>query len=323
MEFSSRTLLKNEYIFRLNRAIDYIQDHYSEDLNLTGLAGIACFSKYHFHRLFRELTGETVTEFLRRIRLEKAAVKLILETDKDITEIALDCGFSSSQNFARSFKKYSGITPSSLRREFNWDSVIAQKSSMDPDLLSKLPPTLVDLFRSYEQKKTAVMERTGPYPPFQVEIKEVPSIPVAYVRHQGPYQVEGVRGAFGKLMKWAIPRGLFTENSLVIGVVWSSPSLTPQKNLLYDACLTVPEGIQTDRGVNLQTLPGGKYAIHHCEIDPEAHEEEWLNLVLNWLASSGYQPDARPAYDIYYNDFETHPQKKVILDLCFPVKPKI
>ncbi|MCK7469159.1 MAG: GyrI-like domain-containing protein [Desulfosudis oleivorans] len=64
--------------------------------------------------------------------------------------------------------------------------------------------------------------------------------------------------------------------------------------------------------MNVQVLPGGKFAIHHCEIDADHTEEIWMSFVLNWLASSDYQPDDRPPYQIYYNDADSHPLKHQI-----------
>ena len=63
-------LLNNEYRMRINRTIDYIRAHYAEDLSLEKLASIACFSKFHFHRLFRAVVGETLNDYVQRIRLE-------------------------------------------------------------------------------------------------------------------------------------------------------------------------------------------------------------------------------------------------------------
>jgi len=97
--------------------------------------------------------------------------------------------------------------------------------------------------------------------------------------------------------------------------------ITPEDKLIYDACITVPESIKADRWVDIQVLPGGKFAIHNCEIETDHDEEAWMSFVINWLISSDYQPDDRPFYEIYYNDPETHPRKHQILDLCLPIKP--
>jgi AraC family transcriptional regulator len=91
--------------------------------------------------------------------------------------------------------------------------------------------------------------------------------------------------------------------------------------LIHDACITVPESIKADKWIDIQNLPGGKFAIHHCEAKADSLEAIWISLILNWLASSDYQPDNRPAYQIYYDDIETYSLKHMVVDLCLPIKP--
>jgi AraC family transcriptional regulator len=316
-------ILEHEYLLRLNRVIDYIQNHYAEDLNLKKLAEVACFSRYHFHRVFRALVGETVNEFVRRVRLERAVNKLILDKYKSITEIALDCGFSSSQNFARCFKAYYGATPSLVREQFNWDSWKIKMRNFEKDDGQELPSDSVDLINHYRtQRHLSIENILAGRKTMQVRITDMPSYRVAYVRRRGrSSNWETTHGVFTRLLQWASDRGLINKETLAMGVIWGNPDITPEDKLIYDACITVPESIKADRWVNIQSLPGGKFAIHHCEIEVNGHDEAWMSLILNWLASSDYQPDDRPGYEIYYNDAETHALKHQILDLCLPIRP--
>lgn len=93
--------MKKEYRRRINLALDYISENYHKELSLEEIAGSAHFSKFHFHRIFKAVTGETVSGFLRRIRLEKAANQILTDADKSITSIAIDCGYGRSQNFCK------------------------------------------------------------------------------------------------------------------------------------------------------------------------------------------------------------------------------
>ena len=77
-----------EYTRRIDRVLDYLREHLDQPSKLEDLAKIACFSKYHFHRVFRAMTGETLNDFTNRLRLEKAA-RLLKRTDRNTTEIAL------------------------------------------------------------------------------------------------------------------------------------------------------------------------------------------------------------------------------------------
>mgnify|MGYP001545089721 FL=1 len=115
MQDTKSKYLREEYTARVNRVIDYIEDHIIEDQSLTDLADIAHFSPFHFHRIFRGMVGETLNGFIQRIRVEKAAAKLVLNPRTSVTEIAFDCGFSSSSAFARSFRETYGMSASDWR----------------------------------------------------------------------------------------------------------------------------------------------------------------------------------------------------------------
>ena len=105
---ASRT--RSEYVARINRVVDYIESHLTEELSLEVLAKVACFSSFHFHRIFAAVTGETLNNFVRRLRVEKAAGQLLANPGKSVTEVALDCGFSGSSAFARVFKESFGMS---------------------------------------------------------------------------------------------------------------------------------------------------------------------------------------------------------------------
>ncbi len=69
--------LREEYVSRINRVIDFIEKNIDRDLSLEALAKLAYFSRFHFHRIFRAMVGETLNQFIQRVRIEKAAAQLI------------------------------------------------------------------------------------------------------------------------------------------------------------------------------------------------------------------------------------------------------
>lgn len=105
-----------EYVARINRVRDYIDEHLSDPLTLTELAEVAAFSPFHFHRIFAAMVGEPSGQYVRRLRLERAAQQLVASPRKPITAVALDCGFSGSAPFARAFKESFGVSASEWRR---------------------------------------------------------------------------------------------------------------------------------------------------------------------------------------------------------------
>ena len=72
----TKDINKQEYQLRINKVTDYIHNHIDQPLSLQKMAGIACFSPFHFHRVFTILTGETPTDYIKRTRIEKAALLL-------------------------------------------------------------------------------------------------------------------------------------------------------------------------------------------------------------------------------------------------------
>ncbi len=105
----------NEYIVRVNKVCDYINEHLAAEITLAELADIAGFSEYHFHRIFAAMTGETLFAYIQRLRLERAATRLCTHPSQKITQLALEYGFTSSAVFCRAFKKRFGCAPSEFR----------------------------------------------------------------------------------------------------------------------------------------------------------------------------------------------------------------
>jgi AraC family transcriptional regulator len=322
MRSSSGEALQNEYKSRINLVIDYIHRHYDEDLSVAKLAGIACISKYHFQRIFQSIVGETVGDFSRRVRAYRAMHKLTADLDKSITEIALECGFSSSQNFSKIFKSYFGLTPSFVRTEYHWRNWGIKMRRLQEKKIEDLQPAEWYLYNVYcNKRQLPIGKMPDSQAAPQVQIKQMPATHVAYIRTIGPHRRTIVDAKVKRLIQWARPKGLVQEGFRILVVRWCDTEITPEDKWIHDVCITVPQSVKADRWVNVQTVPGGAYAVHHCQIGPDQHNEAWFNLILNWLISSDYQLDYRPFYQIYCSDPEANPLKNDILDLYLPVRP--
>jgi AraC family transcriptional regulator len=305
--------LRQEYVARINRVIDHIDAHLGDDLTLTSLADVACFSRFHFHRIFSAMVGETVADYLKRIRLQAAASRLASNLRDPVTDIALACGFSSPSVFARAFRDRFGVSASAWRARGQAASNRGQADRKPGDAPGDglLHPR--EHLSDDRRNEMAVQAQS-------IEVKELPELHVAYIRSIGPY--DRVAEAFGKLMRWAGPRGLlrFPETK-ILAVYRDSPEVTEPDKLRSEACITVPEGTKVDGEVSLMKIPGGKFAVGRFEISADQFGEAWNTVMGGWLPGSGYQPDDRVCYEMYLNDHEQHPQKKFIIEICEPVKP--
>ena len=114
MEKSRQRIIYEQRIFCVQ---DYITDNLDLELSTEKLARLAAFSPFHFHRIFKAIAGETLYDFIQRVRLEKSCIFLSLNHNMKITNIALDCGFSTPSAFSKAFKQYYGISPSDYRKK--------------------------------------------------------------------------------------------------------------------------------------------------------------------------------------------------------------
>jgi AraC family transcriptional regulator len=266
------------------------------------------------------MVGETLNDYVQRVRLEKSFQKLTTNRDKPITCIALECGFSSSQNFARLFKAYYGVTPSDVRREFHWMEWKNKMLRLKDREHKELAPVEAYLHDIYSNKRRVSIENILDKKPVdRIEICDMPDLRVAYVRTFGSYTKERLSPAFRVLLRWAGAKGLVTPGTKILSI-WNNPRSVPEDKLIHDACITVDDSIRADKWVDVQVLSGGKYAVCRCETKPDQWEEAWLRFVLNWLATSDYQPDDRPPYQIYLKMPESHREKLYLLDLYMPVR---
>ena len=316
--------LRETYIARINRVIDYIESNICSDLSLEELADVAHFSPFHFHRIFRAMVGEPLNGFIQRVRIEKAASKLIANPRKPITEIAFESGFSSSSAFARAFKLVFQMNASQWRSKQQGKNSILDSKKCKAE---RNPGQDFEVNLHYNVENNKQIWRiimTDRKLQTNIEVKDMPERHVVYVRHIGAYQgnTELFGSLFQKLMTWAGPRGLlnFPETKM-LSVYHDSPDITDESKLRTDVCITVPENTEVDGEIGKETIPGGKYAVGHFEISVDQYEDAWNTIFGGWLPQSGYQCVDGPCYELYLNDPSQHPEGKCIVDIYVPVKP--
>ena len=274
------------------------------------------------------MVGETLNSFIQRLRIERAAAMLIQNTGKSITEIAFEYGFSGSPTFARAFREAFNMSAS------EWRAGGYQKHSKNGKAESKESKTVSNIQQDFDvsadysvgMKKQLwrVEMKTNKELISSIEVKDVPEMHIAYIRHIGPYagDMQLFKNLFNKLCAWAGPRGLlrFPETKF-IAIYHDNPDITDEAKLRTDVCITIPADAKVSGEIGKATLPAGKCAIAHFEITVDQYRDAWNAVYGGWLPESGYQPDDRPCFELYLNDPKEHPQGKHIVDIYAPVKP--
>ena len=298
-----------EYEKRVNRVIDHVRANLAEDLSLDRLAHVAAFSPFHFHRIFRAITNETLFAFIQRLRLERAALALIHHPDESVLAVALDHGFSSAATFARAFRGHFGMSATTWRT----GGVQRWSKRSKPN---RKPSKATRRERRYGDPRTSKEDTMN------VALRELPRYHVAYMRYVGPYGPHGIPELWKRFREWMEPRRLLGPDSIRLGIGHDDPVVTAPEKCRYDACVVVPESFAGDKWVNAVDVPGGKYAVAEFIGTADEIREAWEALYRSWLPDSGYQPDDRPCLEVYRGNPEVAGRPGTFrCELCVPVRP--
>ena len=321
---------REEYLGRINRVIDHIEKHIGEDLSLEGLSSVACFSKYHFHRIFASMVGETLGDYILRLRLEKAAMRLLANRKATVTEIALDGGFANPSTFARAFRDHFGMSATAWRADLdpadrkNRQAIRKIRQLVRKARQDKMGPSLYRVSDLNFLERRLLMKQDLPVKqPVRIGVQDLPEMQVVYVRHTGPYAGDSMlfQRLFGRLSRWAGPRGLIRPDALFLTLYHDSPELTDPSKQRISVCLSVPESTPVEGEIGKMAVHGGRYAVGRFELKNDEYGGAWNYMAAVWMPESGYQFDDFPCMEIYRNNPEEHPERKCVVDICIPVKP--
>jgi AraC family transcriptional regulator len=319
---------RTECLRRIHRVQDFIETHLAEDLTLEAIAKSAGFSPFHFHRLYSAITGESLYQFILRLRLERAANYLGIHPDRSVTEIAFACGFSSSATFARAFRAEYGVSATQYRSlkvgTARTDRITLKRKNRKT--LSKMGKASNVELRHNDFVDTALVStrsHTMSVAAKHVVVEELDAFTVAYVRHVGPYAGDAAlfERLFAKLSAWAGPRGLLGPNTKSLCIYHDNPEITESAKLRVSCCVSVPAGTKAEGEVGIMTIPSGKYARAHFELGAQDFGGAWDWFMGEWMPQSGYKPADGVCYEQCHQDPSNHPEGKFVVDLVEPVEP--
>ncbi len=297
---SQRTRGNSEYAQRINRVIDYLRGNLDRQVKLEELAKVACFSEFHFHRIFSAVSGETLNNFTNRLRLERAA-RFLRYTNRSLTDIAFDCGFSSSATFSRAFRSGYDTSPSQFRKNGE-----IKKSKICKELYSGQEYLLP---MSAEEKRTA----------FPVRLIDVPERQVAYIRVTNAFEMDRVIAALNTLVEWAKSQGIFSQGTL-FGMSVDDPHVTPKRLYRYEVCLATSSPFECTEGISKLRMPAMRYAATRVSGDIRKVATATDYLFRGWLIHSDYEPEHAPGLEVFLDKEKAMDWSHFELELCIPVR---
>lgn len=154
-----------------------------------------------------------------------------------------------------------------------------------------------------------------------VELRTLPETRVAYLRHVGPYGGSGIAAAWQRFAAWCAEAGLMQPRRQMYGVCLDDPTITPPEKCRYDCAVEVDASFAARGEIGIETVAGGRYACGRFTGVAAEVRDAWNRLVVGWLPQSGYQPDDRPAIEIYPPDFVVDEKTGAFSCLlCMPVR---
>lgn len=275
------------YEARLLRVLAYIYDNLDGDLSLDTLADVACMSRFHWHRVYRAMTGETLADAIRRIRMAKAANALVRDSDAPVADVAERHGYPNAASFSRTFSAAHGLSPAAFR-----------------ELGARVAGELHN--------------NHGANSMYPVVIETLPPLRAAGVLYVGP--PINVGRAFQTLGGIMFARNLFANARGMVAVYHDAPGAKPDTELRAHAAVIIADGFPADiEGLEYFDLVGGKHAIMQHKGPYATLAAAWEWLYGKWLPQSGEEPRHAPPFEFYVNDPRNTPPDQLRTDIRLPL----
>lgn len=274
-----------EWIERLNKAINYIEEHLTRDVDYAEAARAACCSTYHFQRMFAYMAGIPLSEYIRRRRMSLAAVDL-QSGDEKIIDIALKYGYTSPTAFNRAFQSVQGISPSAARKE--------------GAALKTYPPISFKItVKGVEEMNYRVVEKeafriVGVSQPLHKELEQnfmiVPNM----------WQQAAADGTIGRLAAMM--------NSQPMGLLGVSVCNDEEEWRYY---IAVASSMPAGQVFEEYYVPASTWAVFPGSGTNISLQELEQRVIREWLPTSGYEYANAPDIEVYLNADPANAQYEV------------
>lgn len=282
---------------RLNQAMEHIESHLGEPIDVAGLARIAVTSEYHFRRMFSALAGLPLSEYIRRRRLTVAGAE-VLAGDRTLLDVATRYGYGSGEAFARAFRAMHGVGPGEARRtgaalhsqpRMSFRLVVEGSSSMRYRIVDK------DAFRVVGRRARVPLVHEGANPAIADFIRSLPKDTVARIAALADQEPAGIVGVSDQLDP---SRAEGTELDYYHGVVTGA---------------AVPEDMDA------LAVPAGMWAVFESSGPfPQTLQYLWRDVFTQWFPSNPY--GSRPGPEILSVRLSEDGQQ-ADAELWIPVEP--
>jgi AraC family transcriptional regulator len=278
---------KRAYLDRIERVVTHIHTHLDDPLDLDTLADIACLSRFHWHRVYRAMTGETAAQTVKRLRLQRAAFSLV-QSETPVDKIAVQAGYSSQAAFTRAFSAAYGKPPAEFRSSGEHAALI----------------------KAHQENNHMA---------FDIEIKSIPKRTAIGLEHRGAYTDIG--RVFDTLFTQIDQHGFMPHIQGCGGLYHDDPDAMAAEELRSDAFVFLNEDAgQPPASLNQLNVGGGSYAVLLYKGPYTSMKPAYDWLFGTWLPGSGREARDGPCIEINLNTPDTTPPAELLTEICVPLE---
>ncbi|MBR6764691.1 MAG: AraC family transcriptional regulator [Clostridia bacterium] len=258
-----------DWLTGLQRAIDYVEDHLTEEIDYDRVAGEVACSGFYFQRIFGMLCSMTLGEYIRNRRLTLAGNDLRAGNAK-VIDVALRYGYESPESFARAFSRFHGISPSEAKKE----GAKLRSFSRISVKITVSGGTVMD-YKIVEKQAFTILEKAGTHTVENAE--NAKSIPDFWARSHRD-------GTVDQLMERT------SEKTYLFGVCYGTSS-EDAKTFEYAIAARCDGETEVPEGFRIRTIPARTWAVFPCRgAMPDAIQNMWHRIVSEFFPTSDYQP---------------------------------
>jgi len=270
----------------VNKTIQYLQQHLFEPFDIEQLASMNNLSKFHFRRVFKTVTKESVASYIQRLRLEQIAC-LVSTTEFTLEEIVSQTNYQSKASLAKAFKKRFGITTTEYRQKY--------RQILKEDTNTELP----------------------------YEIKWLPQQKILYVEIGDSYlNRDKYHAKWEQLQKQASQLGFDRQRCRFVSISLDDPSITPTEQCRFYIGMVVPSETKIHTQHPTMQLPEGKYVIFRHTGNFSSLRTVYQAVYEEWLPQNNYYPTNTLSFEVYDNQEESQQTGEWTTQIHIPIKKK-
>ncbi len=272
--------MNSNYSNSIQKVIDAIENEL-DYITVEELIHLSGYSYYHFHRIFKAYTGESLKKYIKRLQMERTLKQMQANQD-NITQIAIQAGYHMPSSFNKAFKEMFGINPTEYKKAYALKRVI--------------------------------------YPMINPQrIEQMDDIHTYCMRHIGSYA--NLDTPIQHIISFAIQNRLIDKDFSLLTIPHDDPDITDEKKLRFDICIhsTKTFDVTEIEWLNKKVIHGGKYAVFIHKGNPSKTIDTYNSIFGNWFYQSDISLRDEPIFQKFLNNKFEVPEEALLTEIYVPI----